>query len=153
MLPVGIVMSIPSSTVVPPNDLRSPVTETAGGGAWFAPWFVMRPWSEPDAGQGQGQAGPLVFQGGCPLRSAQVVGTHRRSVRSLSLVWSVPSRAGSTAAVVRRPVAGVGGARHPASLRAWRRGQPDRREGPAGRGGCHRRWSRALRAAHRRRQL
>jgi Response regulator receiver domain len=28
---------------VPPNDLRSPVTETAAGGAWLAAWFVMRP--------------------------------------------------------------------------------------------------------------
>src|SRR6516165_8190029 len=93
------------------------------------------------------------YQGGCSLRAAQACCARGRSVRSLSLVWSVPSRAGSTSAVVRRPVAGAGDARRPASLRARRRGQPDRREGSVDRGGCHRRWSRALRAARRRRQL
>ena len=61
-----------------------------------------------------------------------------RSVHSLSLVRFGPSRAGSTAAVVRRPEAGVGDARHLASLRSRRRGQPDLREGPVGRGACHR---------------
>src|SRR6185437_4202575 len=93
------------------------------------------------------------FQDGCSLRVAQAYCARGRSGRSLSLVWSVPSRAGSTAAVVRRSVAGVGDARHAAILRARRRGQPGRREGPAGRGGCRRRWSRALRAARPPRRL
>src|SRR5579859_5326298 len=39
-----------------------------------------------------------------------------RSVRSSSLAWSGPSRAGPTVASARRRVAGVGDAHHPASL-------------------------------------
>src|ERR1700683_1688282 len=74
------------------------------------------------------------------------------SFPSFSLPWSVPSRGGLTAAVVRRSVAGVGGARHPAIFRERRRGQPDRLEGRVGLGGCHRRWSRGLQGAHQRRE-
>src|SRR5215471_12072554 len=76
-----------------------------------------------------------TLQGGCSFRAAPAYRAQGRSVRSLPLVPPVPSRAGSIGAAVRRPVAGAGGTRRPASSGSRRRGQPDRREGPVGRGG------------------
>src|SRR5262249_57460696 len=107
------------------NAIRSllllrPVARPATGKHPIPPTRHPKPWLN----------GPWSSPGGCPLRPPQAYGTHWRSVRSLSLVWSVPSRAESTAAVVQRPVAAVGGAPHPASPAPPRPRPPPPPHGP-----------------------